>query len=139
MSAIPAAKLALLALLQARPGLAGVHVAAGLPAEVPAQLERIYVDAALLEAVSGEDHPSQETFTIQVVIETRRLSGRDPAGYALTEARKWVLYEELLAVDPQLGVAVWGSTVTVLGEATRPTPDGWFGQVLAGVHCRNVS
>lgn len=146
MTAIPEAKLALLAMLQARGELAGVQIQAGLPAEVPTSLERFYIDAArpegLDEALQEDETPSVERFAMMVVIETRQITGADPGGYAVAEARKWVLYrllEATVAKDPQLGVAVWSSYVLVQAEVTRPTEDGWFGQVLALVRCRNTT
>lgn len=142
MTAIPAAKVALLGMLQARAGLAGVLVQAGLPAELPVNRERVYIDGATGETIPRQGHPVQENFQVLVVIETRQITGRDAAGYALTEARKWQLYAEVLGTvedDPELGVAVWWSFLTVQAEVTRPTTDGWFGQVVALLHCARVS
>lgn len=145
MTRIPDAKLALASLLAARPALAGVLVRGGLPGEVPTQLERVYVDAAVGPSVAAGKPAQQmesEVFTVQVVIETRQVTGSDPSGYATAEARKWVLYRELEVVvaknGGQLGGAVWSSTVAVQLEVTRPTEDGWFGQILAGVRCEHA-
>ncbi|HVE24811.1 MAG TPA: hypothetical protein VNC22_05385, partial [Sporichthya sp.] len=46
-STIPAAKAQLLTTLQARSGLAGVLVAWGLPAKLPEESERVYIDDAI--------------------------------------------------------------------------------------------
>lgn len=148
MTRIPDAKLALAAMLAARPLLidSGVLVRGGLPGKFPTQLERIYVDAS-----SGNPqtpgHPAQEltaeAFTIAVVLETRLVSGDNPDGYAIAEARKWALYRELEAViaqnGGQLGGAVWRSTVAVQLEWTRPTESGWFGYIAAGVRCEHAA
>lgn len=129
-STIPAAKAALLALIAARPALAAVHCAWGIPAELPPEPERIYigdaVDVVREWAALGLQRMDEE-YALQVHVETFA-DGNDQAS---TETRLWVLINEVeQAVRATNETLKLSGTVRVcrpdsIAAKTTPTDDGW--------------
>ena len=136
-STVPAAKAALLALLAARPALAGVEMRWGIPARLPSNPERVYVgDATDLDrewAALGAQR-LEESYTLQVTVETFG-SGDDERA---TEERLWVLVNEVeLAVRGDLTLT---GTVRVARPdgatpTTGPTDEGWLARAVVRVAC----
>jgi hypothetical protein len=126
-STIPAAKAALLTAIQARVALAGVHVAWGVPADLPAEPERIYVgdavDVSRVWASLGA-YRLDESYTLQVHVETFA-GGNDQR---TVEERLWVLVNEVeqaVRGDLTLAGAVRVTRPDPIDSRTLPTDDGW--------------
>lgn len=139
-STIPAAKAALLALIDARPGLDGVHVAWGIPAELPQELERVFVGDAVevsREWVSLGAYKLDEEYTLQVHVETFA-AGNDQA---TTEQRLWTLIAEVeAAVRDSVPKLTLNGTVRVarpdaVDTQTLPTDDGWAASATLRIVC----
>lgn len=130
-STIPAAKTALLAAITARPALAGVHVAWGIPAELPSEHERIYVgdaievDRSYVNVGAGSAAIKlDEDYTLQVHVETFAGGNEQQA----TELRLWALVAEVEAAvrsDLTLAGTVRVARPGANDSKTLPTDDGW--------------
>lgn len=127
-STIPDAKAALLAAIQARGALSAVHVAWGVPAELPSELERIYVSDAVdvtREWAGLGGGRLDENYAIQVHVEAFR-HGDDQSG---TELRLWDLVTEIesaIRADNRLGGLVFVARPAGVDTKTLPTDDGWI-------------
>jgi hypothetical protein len=126
-STIPSAKAALLAEILARPALIDVHVAWGIPAELPTDLERIYVGDAV--DVSREwaglgGARLNEDYVLQVFVET--FAGGDDQ--QTVELRLWTMIAEIEAAvraDNRLGGLVFVIKPDRVDAKTLPTDSGW--------------
>lgn len=140
---VPAAKAALLAVLQAREDLAGVLVQRGLPAEVPAQKERVYLSGT--EALTRDPVLQQglrrESYLLPLVIEVERFGRGDQVRDGV-EQRGWDIVDELeaaIAEDPELGGILDDAELEgVPVEVTLPLTgnDGWLTRITAQVRAR---
>ncbi len=137
VSTVPAAKSALLAAIQARPALAGVLVARGLPAQLPREPERIYIHNARdvdREWAGLGGQLMDETYVIEIIVETFG-SGDDQVA---TENRLWTLINEIeLAVRADLTLANTIRTARPDGstEDTGPTDEGWLARATTRIAC----
>jgi hypothetical protein len=142
-STIPAAKAALLALIDARPALAAVHCGWGIPANLPAEPERIYVADAIpterrWKALSPVA-PMWEEYILQVHVETF-LSGNDQQ---TAEMRFWELVDEVeqsvRATHATLklnGAVKIAKPDGVTNPRTQPTDDGWAASGVVRFECQ---
>ncbi len=139
-STIPAAKAALLALIAARADLVtdAVHVAWGIPGEVPAAAERIYVgdviDVGRVWAALGLQR-MDETYTLQVHVETWRGGDEQTA----TEERLWVLVNEVeqaVRADLKLSNTVRVAQPGRIDASTFPTDGGWVANATVRFVCQ---
>lgn len=128
-STIPAAQAYLLGVIQARPGLTGVHVAWGIPADLPSDLERIYVGDPI--EVSREwaglgGQRMDENYTLQVHVETFAGGNEQQA----TGERFYTMVNEVeqaVRADNRLGGLVFAAKPNgVADPKTLPTDDGWM-------------
>lgn len=137
---IPAAKAQLLATLQARPGLTGVLVQWGLPSEVPAERERVYInDAINVQRVWGQigRNSVAEAYTLQLIVEVFQ-EGDDQQA---TEARMWEIVAEIeLAAINDVTLAgilrQWAAKPGALNPKCLPTGDGWLAFVTVNLDCK---
>jgi len=137
--AVKDTKAAIVAKLSARAGLAGVLIRRGLPVAVPAQPERIYISTT--DGVSRTAQPSHgigdEVFIIHVMVEVVGVSGAD---HQAVEDRMWDVAAEVdaqVTADPEFGVALCASWLTLVGEHTAPAPgDRYVARGLFQLHCR---
>lgn len=137
-STVPAVRAALVALLQARPGLAGVQVGYSHPGDA---LER---ESMFLGGTRGRHDPANlragrkhrdEAYTLDVWVD---VSADGPTAQPASE-RAWALIgelEDVLADDPSLGLGqpLWA----VLGECDDghdfdEETRGWKARIRAGV------
>lgn len=140
-SSVPAVEDALHARLQARPGLAGVFVLLGLPAQVPSRRERIY----LIGVQENERRPRTqqglrlETYIIPAIVEVHGVTGRDRT---VVRDRFWEIVEEIeaeLADDPELANIADDSAVEQIVEMNvLPATDGWIAKGLVHIRVNGV-
>lgn len=137
-STIPLAKAQLLTDLAARPGLAGVLLAWGVPSEVPANRERVYLDDAT--AVTREwaqlgRFRVDEWYTLKVVVEVFQ-EGDDQR---TCEERMWTIVaevEQTAVVDLTLAAVLkWGVKPGSMDPKCVPTGDGWLSFVTLSLEC----
>jgi hypothetical protein len=126
MFSVEPAKVAVKTILRARPGLAGVFVERGMPAKVPTEHERIYI--ATTRGVHRDPPPDhgEDVFIVNLMIE---VVGKRGATHEATEARMWAIANEVDAqvrADPEWGVALCSSWLTLDGEHTAPTAEGAY-------------
>lgn len=137
-STIPDAKDAYITALQARTGLSGVLVEWGLPMEVPANRERVYVDDATnvnREWIALGQARLDESYDLQVIVEVFQ-EGDDRRA---CELRMWAIVaevEQTAVVSLRLSVINW----TIPKPRTDnpqllPTGDGWLSRVLLLIEC----
>jgi hypothetical protein len=137
-STIPDAKDGYIAALQARSGLAGVLVEWGVPMEVPAIRERVYVDDATnvdRQWVALGQNRLDEQYDLQVIVEVYQ-EGDDRRA---TELRMWAVVaevEQCAVVDLRLAVANWDvPKPRTDNPRLLPTGDGWLSTVTLLVEC----
>lgn len=149
-STIPTTKTALLALFQAQAGLSGVLVQRGVPAKVPSQAERVYVDNAV-DIVREWNMIGRlrldESYTIRVPVEVFQYDAdSDPANQEAAENRMWELaavVERAVKADPMLGGTLSGNTdhpagITPAGIEDQNTfagPEGWVSHAVLRFDC----
>ena len=129
MPTVPAAKQALLEQLQAHDDLDGVLILIGLPAEVPAEEERIYLTGTRDWARELEDNAvHKETYDLPLLVEVHQTG--TAAEREQIEQRLWAIVaaiDDALEQDDELGGAILGTAALVTGdEETNPTDDGWI-------------
>lgn len=137
-STIPDAKDGYITALQARSGLAGVLVEWGVPMEVPANRERVYVDDATnvdRQWVALGQNRLDEQYDLQVIVEVFQ-EGDDRRA---TELRMWAIVaevEQCAVVDLRVAVANW-DVPKPRTDSPRllPTGDGWLSTVTLLVEC----
>lgn len=135
---VPAAEDALVALLQARPALsdAVTLVQLGLPAEVPAETDRLYVTDMdnLTRGAVTDQQLRRESYRLGVLIEVHRLGADSRED---VRQRMWGMHDELeqlLLGDDELGGAVWASHLATIDSAViLPSADGYLGKLVARV------
>lgn len=139
-SSIPAAKAALLSLLQAQPALAAAHVAWGLPAELPDDRERVYLaDAQNIErewaALRSIDPAMLERYTLRIIVEN------DMADSTAREAEER-LWELVAAVEAAVrGDLMFGGLLRLPAQPAPgaqdigPTANGWVARCEVRVTC----
>lgn len=138
-STIPAAKAQLVTTLQARAGLAGVLVQWGMPAEVPAERERVYVDDAVRVvrewAVLGR-YRLDEAYSLLIVVEVFQEGDAQRA----CEERMWEIVAEVehAAVEDLTlaGVLKWGAKPGAMEPKCLPAADGWLAFVTLRLDCK---
>ena len=137
-STIPAAKAQLLTTLQARPGLDGVLVAWGLPAELPEDRERVYVDDAInvdREWAQLGQLRIDEHYTLRIHVEVYQ-AGDDQR---TCEERMWEIaaeIEQAAVLDITLaGVLNWGAKPGAMDPRCFAYADGWLAQVTLNLEC----
>jgi len=135
----PAAKAALLTLIQARPNLAGVQMSAGHPGDNIDVNETIFTDSIVAtqdwETMGGSTRRRREDFTIELIV----IAGKAGVDQAGAEARAWVLLEECeLAVraDVTLAATVIFAGITSMKQTNGKGSQGWVSQIVAEVTCR---
>jgi hypothetical protein len=126
---VVSAKTALTAQIAAITDLAGALVREGIPTDVPAETERVYVyrrvEAARRERIAQE-RVYQESYDLTVLIEVRTY-GPDTGG--TSEARAYAILNDIIAANdasPELGGTVIDSGVSGWASDTAPTDDGWI-------------
>ncbi len=145
-SSIPAAKAQLLTTLAARPALAGVLVAWGMPAEPPPQREAIYI----LDAVNVQREWAQlgqlridESYTLRVLVEVYQEGecvGRDDQ--RVCEERMWAIVaevEQAIVADLTLASVLAGPGHAKPGPVDPrcfPVHDGWVAEAPLQIQCR---
>lgn len=137
-STIPAAQAFLLAAIQARAGLAGVHRAWGIPATLPAEPERIYVGDPIevrREWAGLGGQRMEEFYTLQVHVETF-LGGNDQQA---TGERFYAMVnevEQIVRADNRLGGLVFVARPDGVGDPkTLPFDGGWAASGTLRVAC----
>lgn len=144
-STIPQAKAAILSALQAAPGLSGVLLQRGIPADLPPERERVYVDNAVdidREWTMLGRMRLDESYTIRIPVEVVQ-NGNDQAA---CENRMWALVAEIeLAViaDVTLGGLLNGNTDRPAGampagideQNSWAYDEGWFSQAVVRIDC----
>lgn len=149
-STIPAAKTALLALLQADVGLTGVLVARGVPAKLPVETERVYIDNAV-DIVRDWNMIGRlrldESYTIRIPIEVFEYDANsDPVNQQTAEDRMWeiaAVVELAIKADPTLGGTLNGNTDHGAGmtpggiedQNSYAAPDGWVSHAVLRIDC----
>lgn len=138
-STIPAAKSALLTALQARPGLAGVLVQWGVPFEVPADRERVYLGDATgvtREWAGLGQFRIDEIYGLAVHVEVC-MEGDDQRA---CEERMFAIVAEVeqaavLAAMSGTGLT-WRAKPGPMNPLTFPFGDaGWISQVTLSLEC----
>ncbi len=138
-SSVPAVEDALEARLQARAGLAAVHVRLGLPTEleVPRLRDRIYIIGVQenQRLKHTEQGSRRETYLIPALIEVHDVTGRNRSA---ARDRWWTILEEIedeLADDPELADIADDSAVEEVVEMNvLPATDGYIAKGL--IHIR---
>lgn len=144
-STIPAVKAALLTALQALPGLTGVRVDRGLPADGVPERERVYIDNAVdidREWMMVGRKRLDESYTIRILIEVYQ----DGNTQASCEDRMWelvALVEQATLVDLTLGGLLNGNTDRPSGikpggiedQNSFAAPDGWISHAVLRIDC----
>jgi hypothetical protein len=137
-STIPAAKAQLLTTLQARTGLASVLVAWGLPAQLPEESERVYIDDAInvtREWAGIGSFVIDEEYTLRVHVEVYQ-AGDDQRA---CEERMWQVVAEIeqaAVLDVTLAnVLKWGAKPGAMDPKCQPTEDGWLAFVTLNLDC----
>lgn len=136
-STIPRAKAALLALLTARAGLAGVSLGWDRSAELQAVTDRIYLFDTIEHhrdwVVLGPRRIDEE-YTLQVVVDTFG-NGTDPT---TTEERLWELVSEVeqaVITDIEIGDTVRQSKPDGVTSSLVPTDEGWIASATVRIVC----
>lgn len=134
-STVPAAQAELTRLLAAHFAGTGVYVRRGLPTEVPADRERLYISGhrSFVRTVA---HPGvvRESYELRVIAEAHLSEPVD-----VVETRTWALLDGLSAVlteEPELGGTVWEAAALTAVEddqGTGPAPDGWVARLVGFV------
>ena len=102
MTTAPALKAALLEALDERVGLSGVHLAWGLPAELPDAYERVYiVNASGFRREATRGSVVYESYDLNLAIEV----DRNDSQQAVDERMREIEAEVEAAVNDGLGVA----------------------------------
>lgn len=138
-STIPAAKSALITLLQARPDLTGVLIDWGIPQQEPTDSrERVYVDDAInvkRDWIALGQLRLDETYAIQVAVEVYR-EGSDRRA---CEERMWAIVaevEQTAVLSLRLPVTQWEAPRPEMGDPkTFPWGEGWCSNVLLELAC----
>lgn len=136
-STFPAAKANLLTILKARPALSAVHVGWGVPADLPAESERIYVGDVRdfeREWMALGAKSLEESYAIEVVVEVFQYGNDQQAA----EARLAVLIDEVeqaVRGDLGLGGAVRLATPSISRTRSGPSDEGWAAQAEMTVTC----
>lgn len=144
----PAAKQALLNLIQARPNLAAVQTGWGHPGDNIDPNETLFVDRVKVtqdwDGFGGAPTAPTtrvkrvETFTIEIVAIVGR-TGNSATDQYDAEQRAWALMEECeLAVraDITLQGTVLYAGITDFDETTSKGPQGWVALITAKVACK---
>lgn len=138
-STIPAAKSALLTALQARAGLNGTLVQWGVPFEVPADRERVYIGDAKdvdREWAGLGQYRIDETYNLSVHVEVHQ-EGNDQRA---CEERMFAIVAEVeqtavLAAMTGTGLT-WRAKPGAMNPQTFPFGDaGWISQVTLNLEC----
>lgn len=144
-STIPAAKAQIVTTLAATTGLAGVLIQRGVPAEVPPNPERVYVDNAVdidrAWNMIGRRR-LDESYTIRIPVEVYQ----DGDDQAATETRMWAIIAEVelaLVADTTLAGVLNGNTDRPSGvipggideQNSFAMPDGWVSQAVLRIDC----
>ncbi len=137
-STIPAAKAQLVTTLQARPGLAGVLVSWGVPAKIPPERERVYVDDAIdvqrSWAALGQLR-IDESYRLRIHVEVFQ-AGDDQRA---CEERMWAIVAEVeqaaLNDITLANVLKWGAKPGAMDPKCQPAPEGWLAFVTLNLDC----
>lgn len=139
-STVPAAKAAILTLLQGASGLAGVKVSWG----GPTQLEDVKREMVHLGDVEQDEedrgfNTTTEDYTLDIVVIVRRHGDNEQA----TETRLWAIRQEiadLIDTNYTLGGVLneTGARVDRTRQENLPTDEGWFSRAYVTVRCRAV-
>lgn len=138
-STAPEAKARIIALLQARPGLAGVQVTWGSPTEdEDIRREMIYLGATEIDGewrtLGGQWR--HESYSIALTVHVAQYGDNEQA----TEERAFALLDEVsgaLASDSWLGGLLEGAPAALerITQTNTPGPQQWAAQVSAQVRC----
>ena len=141
-STIPAAKGALLTILQGVSGLSGVLVARGVPADPPPQAERVYVDNATdieREWAGLGQFKLYEEYTVRIPVEVY-LAGNDQLA---CEDRMWeivALVEQAVLADLTLNGILDGpghaKPAGCEDQNSFAAPDGWISHTVLRIDCK---
>jgi hypothetical protein len=136
-STIPRAKAALKALLEARPGLAGVTVGWDRSAETMQATDRVYLFDTIEHTrdwVVLGPRRIDEDYTLQVVVNTFG-SGDAPT---TTEERLWELVSEVeqaVIANIEIGGTVRQSKPDGTTSSLVPTDEGWIASATVRIAC----
>ena len=146
MLSVWAVKSAVKTLLAERPGLAGVLVMTGLPADEIArkQPDRVYIldqptPAPRKPVWASGNIPREEELAIPIIVEVAHYSGDRNTGHDEAMARAGVIANEIdqqTLDDPEWGGVCVNSGISLQREATPPLPDGWISRAWLTLHIK---
>lgn len=138
-STAPAAKAAILALLEAHAPLDDVNLRWGGPTK-EAQLKPDQVFFGQIEQTEEPlgPHTIDEDYDLEIVVQVRKL-GDDKE--QATEERAWDIRSEIraaLEANPTLGGLLnIGCEISRTVQESEPLTDGWFARLRLTVHCHS--